>query len=112
VLVYLSKSITPFDERCYTSQGDSITMGWQHGWGGMMGGGWFAWLLLLVLLVVLGVWAARAFSGGAARPGGTQYREPPRSERETPLEILQSRYARGEISREEYEEMRRDLQSS
>ena len=30
--------------------------------------------------------------------------------RETSLEILQKRYARGEISKEEYEQMRQDLQ--
>jgi putative membrane protein len=29
----------------------------------------------------------------------------------TPLEILKSRYARGEINREEYDEIRRDLES-
>lgn len=31
---------------------------------------------------------------------------------ETPMEILQQRYARGEISRDEYNEMRKDLQTS
>jgi putative membrane protein len=30
--------------------------------------------------------------------------------RQTPLDVLKERYARGEISRETYEEMRRDLQ--
>lgn len=30
--------------------------------------------------------------------------------RETPLEILKARYARGEISRQEYEQMRQDLE--
>jgi putative membrane protein len=29
---------------------------------------------------------------------------------EPPLEILRKRYARGEISREEYDQMRRDLE--
>ncbi|HJW82629.1 MAG TPA: SHOCT domain-containing protein [Acidiferrobacterales bacterium] len=29
---------------------------------------------------------------------------------ETPLEILKTRYARGEIGKEEYERMRRELQ--
>lgn len=29
---------------------------------------------------------------------------------QTPLEILKARYARGEISREEYEQMRQDLE--
>ena len=30
---------------------------------------------------------------------------------QTPLEILKARYARGEISREEYDQMHRDLES-
>ena len=30
---------------------------------------------------------------------------------QTPEEILKARYARGEISREEYDQMRRDLES-
>jgi putative membrane protein len=30
--------------------------------------------------------------------------------RRTPLEIVQERYARGEIGREEYEQKRRDLE--
>lgn len=30
--------------------------------------------------------------------------------RETPLDILLRRYARGEISKEEYEQMRKDIQ--
>lgn len=29
---------------------------------------------------------------------------------ETPLEVLKARYARGEITREEYEQMRRELE--
>ena len=34
----------------------------------------------------------------------------PTSTSQTPLEILKSRYARGEISREEYEQMHQDLE--
>lgn len=80
-------------------------MGWEQGWGGMMGGGWFMWLSLL-LLIGLTVWVVSVWSTGTGRSesfGAT---------RETPLEILQKRYARGEISRDEYEQMRRDLQAS
>jgi putative membrane protein len=33
------------------------------------------------------------------------------TERQTPLEILQERYARGEINRQEYKEMRGDLEN-
>jgi putative membrane protein len=29
---------------------------------------------------------------------------------QTPLELLKARYARGEVSREEYEQMRRDVE--
>ena len=34
----------------------------------------------------------------------------PASTSQTPLEMLKARYARGEISREEYDQMRRDLE--
>lgn len=35
----------------------------------------------------------------------------PAQTRQTPLEILKARYARGEITGEEYDQMRRDLES-
>ena len=34
----------------------------------------------------------------------------PAQSKQTPLQILKERYARGEISREEFEQMRRDLE--
>lgn len=52
------------------------------------------------LIVALVVWLVRAFSGGG--PGGSE-RKP------SPLDILDERFARGEISQEEYEERRRTL---
>lgn len=77
-------------------------------WGNHMGfGGWGMLLsgLLWIGLIVLGIWLlARLF------PAGGNRREPERSERrETPLQILQKRYARGEITKEEYETIRHDL---
>ena len=81
---------------------------------GNMGMGWAGWLagLLLVLLlvgaavVVIGliVWAVVRSTrrGGAGGPGAM---------RGEPLEILKERYARGELTREEYEERRRDLEA-
>jgi putative membrane protein len=38
-------------------------------------------------------------------------REAARRRANTPLDILQERYARGEIEREEYEQKRRDLET-
>jgi len=71
----------------------------------MMGGGWWwmwiVWVVGFVLFVLLIYFLVAGLRGGE-RPA-----EPPR---ETPLEILQKRYARGEISREEYERMKRDLE--
>ncbi len=82
--------------------------------GGMMGsgmmGGWWAganpwwgvlsvafWLLMLAGVALLVVWAIRQI-----RPDQAGSRRA--------LEILKERYARGEITREQYEQMRRDLE--
>lgn len=69
------------------------------GWNWGMGfGGIFMilfWGLIVLGIVALGKWL---FSGSGS--GGSSKRS---------LEILQERYARGEISREEYERIRQDL---
>jgi putative membrane protein len=58
----------------------------------------------LILLVIVG---AIAYALGW-RPQFNQTR--PAQTRQTPVEILKARYARGEITREEYEQARRDLE--
>lgn len=69
-------------------------------------GGLLLLFLLAILLALLGliIWAivraSRGSSGRALGDGGSR-----------PLEILKERYARGEITREEYEERRRDLET-
>ncbi len=78
--------------------------GWMHGGGWVfgMGFGFLVWVLLAVVLIL-------ALRSALARPG-ERTPDPGRTEpRETPLEILQKRYARGDISREEYEQKRKDL---
>jgi putative membrane protein len=80
-------------------------------WGNHMGfGGWGLLFngVLWIGLIALGIWLlARLFP-----TGGGNRRDPERAERrETPLEILQRRYARGEITKEEYETVRHDLAS-
>ena len=77
------------------------------GWGWMFSGG-LMMLLFWGTLIVLVVLAVRGLGGG-----GRSEISPPHSEaRQTPLEIAQARYAKGEISRDEYETLRHDLQTS
>jgi len=69
--------------------------GWTHmiglGWGMFGGFGMlFFWVLLIVVIVLL-------------------VRGRPAQERQSPLDILKERFARGEISKEEYEERRKVL---
>jgi putative membrane protein len=80
--------------------------GWQMGgrWGHMMGygygGGWLMWILFIVLIVIvvyLLVQTPKRHDSGSA--GG-----------ETPLQILKKRYAKGEISKEDFDRMRKDLE--
>ena len=61
---------------------------------------------LLWLIPVIFVGLLIAYLSGWRPDGGPQ---PPRQKDQSSLEILKDRYARGEISREEYQEMRRDL---
>lgn len=70
------------------------------GWGGM----WIGWLFWLVILGVV-IWAVVTLVN---RTSGENRSNPP-ANRETPLEILKKRYARGEITKEEYREMKNNL---
>ena len=59
--------------------------------------------LILVLVIVGGIAYALGW-----RPQFNQTR--PDQTSQTPLELLRARFARGEISRAEYDQMRRDLE--
>lgn len=74
----------------------------------MFGGGMLLlWLLPILLLVLGGMWLFNNSSSN--RSGGTNAFNQDRREEKGAVEILQERYARGEISRKEYEEMRQTL---
>jgi hypothetical protein len=82
----------------------------------------FFWIVGLFALTLIGVavafaivWAVRAASHPAFPPGTPPTRigtpppgpqAPPQVQRETPLEILQRRFASGEITAEEYQRAR------
>jgi putative membrane protein len=68
------------------------------GWG--MGLGWI-WMILIWGLVIAGI---VALGGWLIAPDARTGSAP-----ETPLQILQKRYARGDIGREEFEQKKRDL---
>lgn len=62
-------------------------------------------LILIIGLVLLTVWIVRQASSGG-------YGVSSKSSSTYALEILDERFAKGEISKEEYEEKRRDLTKS
>jgi putative membrane protein len=76
--------------------------GMMHGFGGMsLFGGWISLIINLVILigiVLLVIWAVKRFTSGNVA-----------SSTQTPREILQVRYARGEITRDQYQQMVSDL---
>jgi len=81
--------------------------------GGMGGWGIFGPILsllftlgLIIGFVILAVWAVRRLSSASAG-SASQIRE--HKSAQTPLEILNARYARGEITRDEYQDMKADL---
>ncbi|MDQ0767924.1 putative membrane protein [Pseudarthrobacter defluvii] len=74
-------------------------------WGYGQGGWWWIWAVLLLLGIALLVWVAlRAFGGGTGNGGigGRGGRDgPPPS---TARQILDERFARGELTAEQYRE--------
>ena len=73
--------------------------GWE-GWGGgfwMLGG-----LLLMIGVIIVVVWAVMTISRGGRMPTGDPTRP-------TPNEIIRERFARGEISEQEFEQAKKVL---
>jgi len=75
---------------------------WMNGWGmGFMGFGFIFWLVILALIFAGVVWFLRSQSA----PGSQRSRDP----RSSGLDVLEERYARGEIDRDEYLQKKRDM---
>ena len=81
-------------------------MWWMDGgfhWGWMLFGG----LMMLMFwggLIALAVLIIRSFTNGGSRSSRSDL-----SSQKTPLQILEERYARGEIGKEEFESIRADI---
>lgn len=79
---------------------------WMWGWGGYGYAGWWGiamilfWVLIIVGIVLLIAWLVR----------GSQAQRPAGPSEDRALTLLRERFARGEISQEQFEQMRRTLQ--
>ncbi|MBD3378804.1 SHOCT domain-containing protein [candidate division KSB1 bacterium] len=67
------------------------------GWGGM----WFGWVFWIIVIGLVVYAIVRATTGR---------QQTSQSSNETPLDILKKRYAKGEINKEQFEEMKKNLE--
>jgi putative membrane protein len=109
IICYDAGTLQEHPQKCTTSTERKMTMmggGMMNGFGGygLPGGliGLIFNLAIIVGFVILVVWAVKRFTSGSASwnqsPGG-----------QSPREILQARYARGELTRDQYQQMLQDL---
>ena len=100
VLLALPLFIAPFSRQMYGYGHGGMMGAW------MMGGYGFLGPILMLLFVAALVGAVVWLVQNASRSGGPAA---PMGGAEPPLDILKRRYASGEITKKEFEAMRRDL---
>jgi len=70
------------------------------------------WIFPLIMMVIMLLFAFGIFGRGGFRPPWMQGSDRDHSESpgpETPLNIIKKRYAKGEITKEEFDQMKKDL---
>lgn len=83
---------------------DAEDCGFMSGWGHMMNfglGGIFMWIVFLIIVVAI---VYLIVQSNKPRSYDSPFIE-------SPIDILKKRYAKGEITKEEFEKMRKDLKS-
>jgi putative membrane protein len=111
-LILLVTAVTQYGQANW-AMGHGGMMSGMMGGTGMMGfGGLFGFLLMLLFwggIIALAVWLVSLLFPGATGQS-TSTPDGNGREGETALEILKKRYAHGELSRHEYQQMRQDLE--
>lgn len=71
-------------------------------------GGWFMWIILLIIIGVAVFFIVRysQISSLITKNGRSSLS----TQKENPLDIIKNRYAKGEITKEQYEDLKNDLQ--
>ncbi len=77
-------------------------MHWDYGWGIGLGLGWITMIIFWVLLILGIVYLVKLIARGSKKA----------EKEEAAFDILKKRYARGEISKEEFEKIKDDLMKS
>jgi putative membrane protein len=109
--IILVAAVTQYGQANWT-MGHGGMMSGMMGGTGMMGFGLFGFLLMVLFwggVIALAVWLVSLLFPGAA-DHSTSTPEGNGRTGETALEILKKRYALGELSRHEYQQMREDLE--
>lgn len=94
--------LIPFFSGCTHRPGDRSMGGWGHmmGYGGY--GGIFMWILIIIIVAVILYFVINRGKTTGTLTG---------SEKESPSEILKKRYAKGEITKEEFDKQKKDIES-
>jgi putative membrane protein len=81
--------------------GDSCFYGWYGGphMSYFRGGGFFMWIITITVLALFIFFGMRLFKMKGIEPG----------RKESPLDIIKARYARGEITKEQFDAIKKDL---
>jgi putative membrane protein len=74
-------------------------MHWDYGWGMGFGFGWLVMGLFWILIILGVIYLIKLIVGGRKTE----------EKGDTAIEILRQRYAKGEISKEEFEKIKNDL---
>jgi putative membrane protein len=104
---YLELSLMMITSLIVSCAGDCFSPGGPGGWGPMMMyngygyGGMFMGIIFLIVIVALAYFIVQTLKTKGQPP----------TQNESPMDILKRRYAKGEITREEFEKMKKDLES-